>query len=452
MNDTPNNITELVLARKEQEEQELHLGAAVAEAVFPGLAAPVAPANLTLVPTPRVDGSFISRIILNDYRAGLLVEGPQPELHWTFTDTFLKGTVGFIVAPPGTGKSTLTAELAASTVMGMGIFGYNLSPGKAGKVLAIFCEENKSILQSRVYNIYNNLFSVGNYENITGQEIRYDVRFKENMFLIPAAGQNVRLVEASSTGLNASKAFKELLALAKSIDGLELIILDPLSRLFGQNENDNSAATFFCSLLEQLAEETGASVLCVHHTGKGSSSGKGAFKLENVLTQDAIRGASAFTGAVRWQLNLVSLPGKFAEDEFNLGYTPKDDEYIALRVVKTNHGSPGSIFYMKRGEGGFLSNYIPEPDTREYDAKASLVDKLIQYVKTLEDSGDELLTKSDIKRVVAPLWKKEEVANATQKGIEEAALKAIEDGLLFWVTRAIKDSNRTAQYLSTKPG
>lgn len=452
-----------VNARKWKEEREIKRSEAIAAIKVSEQSAHVTEQakESTLVPdtaftpyaAPTPDDCFIANIILNDYKAGVLVDSPQQILEWTFTGSFLKGTAGLLVAPPGTGKSTAAGQFAASIAMGIGIFGYNLVPERSGKVLVIFCEENISILQTRVYNMHTNLFSSGDFEEIKKNEVILDAKFKENMFLIPASGKHMHLIETSSSGHKESKSFKALLKLAKSIEGLELIILDPLSRLYGLNENDNSAATFFCSLLEKLAEETGASVLCVHHTSKGGGA-KGGFNLENALHQDAIRGASAFTGAARWQLNMVSLPEKYAKDHLNLDYTPAHGEYIALKIVKSNHGSPGSIFYMKRGEGGFLKNYTKLPDTREEDAKTALIDKLVHLVRTIESSGDVPLTVTDLRTKVSPLWKKEEgITGATKEAVVDAANNAVEDGLLFWVTRNIKNAEggRTAKYLSTTP-
>ena len=86
------------------------------------------------------------------------------------------------------------------------------------------------------------------------------------------------------------------------------------------DENDNNAGTLLVSLLERICRDTGASVIMAHHTSKGKG---------DQLLPNAGRGASAFLGAVRWQLNLAALSHEQAAKD--LGITDLEGSYLTGR-------------------------------------------------------------------------------------------------------------------------
>ena len=141
--------------------------------------------------------------------------------------------------------------------------------------------------------------------------------FRANFIAIPAAGQDLRLVEMAGGEARPSRNFHELLALAKSIPGLALTILDPQSRLYGQNENDNNAATTFCSVLERLAQETGAGVLCCAHGRNCRWSRRGKLKAAALLQKKALAETGAKSsilgGRPRPPLSPAGVPTVFPE-------------------------------------------------------------------------------------------------------------------------------------------
>mgnify|MGYP003417129324 CR=1 FL=1 len=54
------------------------------------------------------------------------------------------------------------------------------------------------------------------------------------------------------------------------------IIVDPIYKVQGGDENSAEAIGRFCALFDQIAEETGASMIYVHHHAKGAAGGKKA--------------------------------------------------------------------------------------------------------------------------------------------------------------------------------
>ena len=73
--------------------------------------------------------------------------------------------------------------------------------------------------------------------------------------------------------LGNADAFDEFLAPLEKMcpDGVSLIVLDTVGRaLQGHNENSQEVASAFTAMVQRLIEETGATVLALHHSGHGT--------------------------------------------------------------------------------------------------------------------------------------------------------------------------------------
>jgi RecA-family ATPase len=243
----------------------------------------------------------------NAVKAGSIarfLDNPKPELDFIFIGTLLAGTVGLLVGPGAAGKSTLLLLMMMAIATGRDILPGIFTPTMAGKVLGIFAEDGEEVLHHRVRPMSDALF----FYDPEAQD-----RLRENMCVVTCPGHDLRLFSDDQRRLAETAFFQMVYEAAKKIDGLRLLVIDPLSRFHGGSENDNGAGTFFISLLERIAQETGAAVLCCHHVGKFvSRDSKGGFSLEAAMSQDAARGASGLTNGARWQCNLFGLPDEAA--------------------------------------------------------------------------------------------------------------------------------------------
>ena len=324
---------------------------------------------------------FFATLNLAKFDTGRFLDEEPPPLNWVLADSLLAGVVGYVAGAQGAGKSRFLLQIGAAVATGDEAFlGEALRPVRKGKVLAVFCEEDRRVLWRRVRRMFR-AFCPRHAESDGGRVVLLphpaEADFRANFIAIPAAGQDLRLIEVARSDAQPSRNFFELLNLAKSIPDLALIILDPQSRLFGQNENDNSAATTFCALLERLAQETGAAVLCCAHTTKGGAKKKdGSMDLQAALHQDAMRGASGFSAAARWQLNLVSLPGKTARAE-GVDSKASDGQYLAGKVCKANDAPPGKVFYLRRDHDGTLRQIAPE----RAEGEAQVEEAVLAWIK-----------------------------------------------------------------------
>ncbi|MGE4558301.1 MAG: AAA family ATPase [Desulfovibrionaceae bacterium] len=372
-------------------------------------------------------GGGIAALDFDALRASRFIDHDPSELHWLFEKSMLEGTVGFLCGPPGAGKSTFLIELAGCIATGTPLLDDVLTPAKKGKVLAFFCEDKDEVLHPRVSRIFKHFNQPGWDDAHAGRYLTPE-DFGGNFIPISCVGQDMRLMESVRGGdPQPSQAFYDLLRRIKEVDDLALIILDPLSRLYGQNENDNSSATLFASLLERLAVETGACVICSHHVGKhAGKDNKGEFDLDVAMDPDVIRGASALTGACRWQCNLFGLPEKAARKLIG-DPEAESGQYLAAKVCKKNYGPPEDMFFLVRKYGGALERVTPTVAPTQ-DVDPALEEWVIQKVQDSDRSGIPLTIRG--LRSFAPELKD---IGASGMGAQAAADRLVFNGDLFLV-------------------
>ena len=270
------------------------------------------------------------------------IDNPPPELDWVFKGSLLARTTGMLVGPGAAGKSTFSLMMLMAVATGCDILPGIFTPTRAGKVLGVLAEDDEDILHHRIHSMANPI-------NKDAKE-----RLRKNMRVVTTAGHDIRFLDASKKTLEESDFFKEVFEAIKDVDGLRLIVLDPVSRFHGAEENDNGAGTFLVSLLERIAQKTGAAVIIIHHVSKRAGLNKEGFDLEAAMHQDAARGASGLTNGVRWQCNLFGLPEKSAQHKLGVN-DALSGQYLALKVSKKNYGKPEEVHFLERGQGGLLS-------------------------------------------------------------------------------------------------
>lgn len=148
-----------------------------------------------------------------------------------------------IIAATKMGKSWLAAGLAFAVAHGIDFLGMHC---RKGRVLLIDYELQQSDLSSRLKRIAKDM-NVG----------------LDNIDVLPLRGSPKSITEI----VKESQEFKGTYA---------LIILDTLSRSLpaGTSENENGAMVAVYSQIDAVAETTGAAVVIIHHSTKGSQADK----------------------------------------------------------------------------------------------------------------------------------------------------------------------------------
>lgn len=198
-------------------------------------------------------------------------------------------------------------------------------------MVLINAEDPEIILKNRLYEIGEKL-SVEAKQSIA-----------KSLFIEPMLGKRLNIIDDEQR--------------KRIIDyciGARLIVFDTLSRIHQLDENNNGQASIIVGCLEEIAAETGASVLFLHHVSKASTMG-GMADL-----QQAARGSSALIDNARW----CGYVAKMTKDEAkklslnNFNKQPIDAEfapnYVRFGVSKQNYGSPFFERWYKFNEGGVL--------------------------------------------------------------------------------------------------
>lgn len=284
-----------------------------------------------------------------------------------------------IVAPGSTGKSFWLMQLAACVVTGTPFMGQAVE--RPGSVLMFGAEDSRDEMSRRLHSITQEYAWDGH---------RLDSEaLGEGFYPISLLGQDNRLTVHDGRDIVRHEArISRLIRMAKTIPGLRMIIIDPVSRFRSGDENDNEAATRFVEVLEQIREETGVTVLCAHHSRKGSTG-------EDV---DDIRGASAFVDALRFAATLARpKPGKGLCDDDAKGM-------VRFSVVKSNYRTDVDEQWMRRGVGGVLKPIeAPKPQARRVRERGEeryqeVLPALKELIGTQAKRGDPL-TFSKLRRL-----------------------------------------------------
>jgi hypothetical protein len=260
-----------------------------------------------------------------------------PPRTWILKDCLPAGIVGGIVAMGGTGKSQAMLQLAAAVATGLP-FCDTWEIGEPGEVLALMAEDDEPELHRRMLCIARELERAHpgrNAESAIGR----------NCIIKSLIGGANLLTELKlDREVRQTSLVARVIATARQLGNLKLIIFDPVSRFRGGSENDAQDVTRFIETMERIrAAIPGATVLIVHHTNKWSSGNEDR-------SQNDARGSSAFSDNIRWQMNLAPLNKK------ETGCVPAGERhmYLSATVTKSNYAPPQPTLYLKRGEGGIL--------------------------------------------------------------------------------------------------
>ena len=163
-----------------------------------------------------------------------LLDEPEPlEPEWTLEDILAVGILAAIVSKPKVGKTTLVYELAVAVAHGWMFLGRNT---KRGNVLILAVEEHRRDVKRRLRNL-----GAGQLDSIHVH-----------------AGP----LSDSPDTIYAMAAFIKQHAIV-------LVIIDTLNSFWSvTDENDAGAVTKAIKPLLQLARESGATVLLIHHARK----------------------------------------------------------------------------------------------------------------------------------------------------------------------------------------
>lgn len=224
--------------------------------------------------------------------APFLIPDPStiPRREWLYPPHFVGGYVSLTLAPGGVGKSALLTTEALAMVSGKALLG--VSPLKRLKVWSMNLEDPMDELQRR-------FTATAKYYGITEQDIG------DRLFINSGRTMPLILGTDSSKGAKIDDAAVRDVISAIRANGINVWIVDPFVASHRLPENDNTKIDMVARAYAQIAEETGAAVMLVHHTRKmGPDRG----------TVDDGRGASSLLAAARSARLLTPMSSREATD------------------------------------------------------------------------------------------------------------------------------------------
>ena len=277
----------------------------------------------------------------NNYRlisAGSLLASPPQPRSWLIKDFLPSKIVAALIAAGGTGKSYLAMHIAVSVASGSSLFG-KLIPTKPARVVFISGEDDETELKRRLHAVTNGMLPA--LKNTIVSNLHF-IDFADAFELFtqkPASGE----VQITNVPLRLLATIKQL-----AVEAVDFIILDPVSRFRGGEENSASDTTRFVQSLQYLRDHLGASVLALHHVNKGAR--------VNGTSQNNARGSSAFIDGVRlvYELNALS----DAEIEKAYGKQVIMPRVLTLSCVKSNYGKPIDPLTLCKRTDGTLEKHL----------------------------------------------------------------------------------------------
>lgn len=175
---------------------------------------------------------------------------PEP-LDWAVQDTFLSETVGLISGNGGAGKSTLMMQLATCATLGLPWLGIAVKPVRA---LMLACEDDRRIVRLRQRWINRAL-----------DRDMADV-LDAGLDIIPRSGKDNTLMalDRASWTMKRTPLMDQLILRCRRT-GIQLVIIDTVSKTFGGRNFDERQVTQFIDEMLRLAELIHGTVLLTQH-------------------------------------------------------------------------------------------------------------------------------------------------------------------------------------------
>ncbi|MCG7948048.1 MAG: AAA family ATPase [Candidatus Thiodiazotropha taylori] len=321
--------------------------------------------------------------LLSAARIDNYLDTEAPPIDWLVSGLIPLQKVGMIVAPGGTGKSFAMMQLGFSVASGAPYMGH-WEIGDIGGVLILAAEDDQDDIHRRLEALVDSYIPF--FDGDENLKAKYLNLARKNLFILSRVGKTNLLTVSNGHGdVIRTKRVDELADLAKLIPNIRLIIIDPVKRFAGGDENNPEDMTRFVETMEIIRARTGATILAVHHSNKTAMRSGGA------LNQEASRGSSALTDAVRWQANLARM---HPDDATRYGISDEDiGRYVAFGVAKTNYTAPLGQLWLHRGPGGILQ--VVElnenaPVGRSDVAHDEALERIVEVVEMRDRIGDQV--------------------------------------------------------------
>jgi hypothetical protein len=253
-----------------------------------------------------------------------------PRRQWLYATHIIRGFVSVLIAPGGSGKSSLTIAEILEMVTGK----------------AMLTDKPRPPLRVWYYNLEDPLDEIN--RRIAAACIPYKITEADiGGRLFVDSGRDRPLVLAKPDKRGALEFDEGVFGwLISEIEArkIDVLVIDPTKRAHRLAENDNTAMDALVERLGVLAHKTDSAIGLVHHTKKMGG---------GEITTESSRGGSAFTDAVRTARTLNVMSKEEAE---KAGVTDDRRRYFRVYPDKVNMAPPPDASQWYRLESVHLPN------------------------------------------------------------------------------------------------
>lgn len=266
--------------------------------------------NCTIDPIPLVSAFPIDEVHL-------------PVRDWSVPGLLLKRNLTVLVAPPGSGKSLFTLQIAIAIALGMVWSGW--SPRRPEKVLIVNIEDDIDEMRRRLV--------------AAARTMGVDPAGLEGRILLVDNPENVVIARTDSRTKTVIRTplVEKLIATIVEQD-IGVVVADPFAETFEGDENSNSEVKWAGILWREVARRADCCLMLVHHTKKyaGGMAGEA----------DASRGGGALIGTARIMSTLFMM----TEDEASAMNVPPEDRtrYVRFDDAKANQSRLGVVRWFEK--------------------------------------------------------------------------------------------------------
>jgi hypothetical protein len=336
------------------------------------------------------------------------MDEPPPQQEWLADKLIPMSCVTAVLAEGAAGKSFAMLTLAEATAHGSKRWwSADDRALRQGGVVYVAAEDTMDIIRRRLFAIRTRWIS-RMAKTMTGKKLAEainarDAETRKHLHLAPIVGMDIHLIDTTTGEVKQGPGVARLVEDLRAVDELVLVVLDPLSRLHGGDENSNSVSTALINAAERIAQEFGCAVIILHHVSKQAASDKNA-------SAHAGRGGSALGDGARSVLRFLPVEAKDLGGLklLRLGepVAPADiDDGHVVRVVhaKNSYGPRSRDIYLLRDrETGELLHLKAVTDDR--DGYEVHIDKLKTWVAARTGAPvTKALFKSNYKTIAPPL-------------------------------------------------
>lgn len=260
-----------------------------------------------------------------------------PQRQWLLGHWLLRGEVTAIVAPGGSGKSTISNMIALCLASGQPLLGKPLHRGP--QAVWVFNLEDGTDELERQLSAACAYHGIG--PDDCGDRLHLDSGLVQPLCTASEDRDGFTLAE---------DVFAQLAATVRE-RRIGTVIVDPFVSSHAVRESSNEAIDAIAKRWKRLAQDTGCAVVLVHHTRKLG---------DREVTAEDGRGASALPAAARIVLTLNPM----TKGEANkLGLEPRERRsLVRMDTGKANRAPPDAATWVKLesqslGNGGFWQQH-----------------------------------------------------------------------------------------------